>query len=293
MKIKKVLTLGIAATAAVLLVLWLSGVFREETAAAARDFNAPFGRFAVSVRNLVFGAAESIGDAAAIRAENAELHAEVETLRAQALLLDGANQENAELRKALALQEKNPSLICAEIVSRGEAAGWWNVVRIDKGSDAGVERHGAVISTEGLVGRVVEVTSDTADVLLLTDANSKVSCYIEGADPGARGVLTGMGVQKRDGMLDLMHVVEPMSLSYIGKELNVTEGARILTSGIGGLYPAGLPVGEVVSSSPDVSRLYRRARVAPYVDLASLRRVFVMPATVDARAVAAREGLAR
>ena len=293
MNIKKVLTLGIATTSAILVVLWLSGVFRDETSAAVRDVNAPFGRFASSVRNVFSGVANSIGDAATIRAENMQLHAENERLRAQTLLLDAANRENAELRKALALQEKNHSLISAEIVSRGEASGWWNVVRIDKGRDDGVELNGAVISIDGLVGRVVEVTSETAEVLLLTDANSKVSCYIEGTDPGARGVLTGMGVQKSEGMLDLMHVVEPMSLSYIEKELEIPEGARILTSGIGGLYPSGLPVGEVVSYSSDVSRLYRRALVAPYVDFASLKRVFVMPATAGARAFSVREGIGR
>lgn len=282
MKTRKALALGTAALAAVFLVLWLTGALRGGIAGLVRDSNAPYGRFAVWVRNVLSGSFSALEDAAGIRAENASLHAEVEELRAQMIALGETERENAALRRALGLKQKERSLVGAEVTSRGEGYGWWNVVRIDKGREDGITQDCPVISTAGLVGRVVAVTDDTADVLLLSDANSKVSCYIEGEEAGARGVLTGMGVQKGGGELDLLHVVEPMSLSYISKELDVKEGARILTSGIGGLYPAGLPVGEVVATSDDASRLYQRAKVAPYVDFASLRRVFVMRAVKPA-----------
>jgi len=268
--------LGTAATAAVFLVLWLSGALRGGIAGLARDANAPYGRFAAWVRNAFAGSATALGDSAAIRAENVRLRAEVEELRANMVALGGVEDENEELRRALRLKQRNASLLCAEVISRGGGYGWWNVARIDKGGKDGVSMDCPVVCADGLVGRVVAVTDSTADVLLLTDANSKVSCCIDGAEAGARGILTGMGVQRGGGELDLLHVVEPMSLSYISKELKVAEGARVLTSGIGGLYPAGLPVGEVVATSSDASRLYQRAKVAPYVDFASLRRVFVV-----------------
>ncbi|NLB68685.1 MAG: rod shape-determining protein MreC [Lentisphaerae bacterium] len=277
--------MGTALLIAVLVVLWLSGVFRNSIASAVRDTNAPYARFFLAVRNLYHNTAAAIGDAASVRLENSQLRKEVEKLRASEVLLQKTLTENSELRKNLQLKQKESLLICAEIISRGEISGWWNIVRIDKGQDDGVELGAAVVSTEGLVGRIVERTSGTADVLLLTDANSRVSCLIEGTEAGARGILTGMGVQKSGGSLEFLHVVEPMSLSYLDKELEVKKGFKVVTSGLGGLYPSGIPVGEVVEFAQDSSRLYQRGRVAPYTDFASLKSVFVLSPTLSARAM--------
>ena len=242
----------------------------------ARDANAPYGRFALAFRELVSGTVAALRDSVEIRRQNAALASEVDDLRARLLFHDEMQRENTSLKRALKLQTANHAMLCAEVVSRGGASGWWNLVRISKGAKDGVTRNCAVISTEGLVGRVVETSADTADILLLTDVNSKVSCYLEGTAAGARGILTGGGIFKPGDEVELMHVIEPMSLAYLNKEMDIAKGARVITSGLGGVYPAGIPVGEVVSSIHDSTKLYQSASIAPYVDFASLSRVFVI-----------------
>ncbi len=268
-----------AVLAAVILVLWLSSSLRASVATLIRDTNAPYGRFVIQSRTLFSGTAKALRNSVAIREQNAALQTEIEQMRVRLLFLDQAERENAALRQALKLKNENPSYLCADVVSRGGASGWWNTVRINKGADDGVLRGSPVVCTDGLVGRVLEVTSSTADILLLADANSKVSCYIEGAEVGARGIVSGSGIAATHGKLDLLHVVEPMSLAYLDKAIEIKKGARVITSGLGAVYPAGLPVGEIVDVSPDSSKLFQRATVAPYVDFASLSRVFVILGT--------------
>ena len=279
MKIRNLLIGITAVLAAVLLVLWLSSSLRASVASLIRDTNAPYGRFVVQTGALFSGTANALRNSVAIREQNAALRTEIEQMRVRLLFLDQAERENAALRQALKLKNENPSYLCADIVSRGGASGWWNTVRINKGADEGVQRGSPVVSTDGLVGRVLEVTSDTADILFLADANSKVSCYIEGAEAGARGIVSGAGISVSHGKLDLLHVVEPMSLAYLDKAIEIKKGARVITSGLGSVYPPGLPVGEIVDVSPDSSKLFQRATVAPYADFASLNRVFVILGT--------------
>jgi rod shape-determining protein MreC len=243
---------------------------------AVRDANAPYGRFALTIRNAVSGLSQALGDSVEIRQRIQQLEDENETLRASLLRHGQVVREVDELRGALGLVSARPDTICADVLSRGDSGGWWREIRLDKGSSSGVHAHAPVVAAAGLVGRVVRVTDDTADVLLLPDANSKVACVVEGEAPGARGIVVGGGIQRASNELELLHVVEPLSLAYLDKAVDIRPGARVVTSGLGGVYPAGIPVGEIQSTSPDSTRLYQRALVAPYVDFASLHRVFVL-----------------
>jgi hypothetical protein len=126
------------------------------------------------------------------------------------------------------------------------------------------------------VGRVLSVTERTADVLLLSDANSRLSCVVETPAGALRGVVQGGGIARGDRALEMLHSSAPFTVGYLDKDAAVAPGARVLTSGLGGVYPAGLPVGVVAETGPDGSRLFQRAVVAPYVDFGSLRRVFVL-----------------
>ena len=276
MKIGRLLT-GIAATTvAILSILWAYHAIRGSVSTLTRDTSAPYGRFVLSVRELFGDTTGLMRGTVALRRENEALSETVDALQVRLLFLEELQRDNANLRKALGLGLAQPSFLCADVVSKGGASGWWKTVRINKGTRDGVFRNSPVLNTSGLVGHVVSTSSDTADVLLLTDVNSKLSCYIEDAGQGARGILSGASVSGAPNELDLLHVVEPMSLAYLEKSLEVKNGAKIITSGIGGLYPRGLPVGEVVESSTDASGLFQRAKVAPFVDFASLDRVFVI-----------------
>ncbi len=265
-----------AASAAALLVLWLYSALRGSLASAVRDANAPYGRFVLAVRNAASGFSAAFGSSIEIRQRVQALEAENATLRASLLRQERVVRDNNELRADLGLLAEHPGAICAEVLSRADSGGWWREVRLDKGARSGIGLDAPVVSPDGLVGRVVRTTDDTADVLLLSDANSKVACQIEGEAAGARGIVVGGGIHRSESALELLHVVEPMSLAYLDKTVDIRPGARVVTSGLGGVYPSGIPVGEVVASSPDSTRLFQRAQVAPCVDFASLRRVFVL-----------------
>ena len=88
--------------------------------------------------------------------------------------------------------------------------------------------------------------------------------------------MQGGGIARGDRALEMLHSSAPFTVGYLDKDAAVAPGARVLTSGLGGVYPAGLPVGVVSEVGPDDSRLYQRAVVAPYVDFGALRRVFVL-----------------
>ena len=276
MKTRRIIIRATAAVGVVLALMWLYHVLRSGVDVLTRDATAPYGRFVLSVRGFLDNAADLTHGLARARAEREDMLSELSDLRVRQLFLEDLQRENARLRRALDLDYAPPGFVCAEVVSRGGASGWWKTIRINKGTKHGVLRNRAVLDTQGLVGRVISASTETADVLLLTDVNSKLSCVIEGVGPGARGILSGSGVSGPDDILVLLHMVEPMSLAYLAKDLEVETGARILTSGLGGLFPAGLPVGEVVDASTDSTGLFQRARVAPYVDFASLDRVFVL-----------------
>lgn len=277
--------IGIVATVvAALLLLTVYSALRGKLAAAVRDANAPYGRFALAVRNTVADFAAALGDSIEIRQRIQQLETENEMLRASLLLHEQTVRENDELRTALGLMAAHPGAICAEVVSHGDSGGWWREIRLDKGASSGIRPNAPVVAAKGLVGRVVRVTDDTADVLLLADANSKVACVVEGEGSGARGIVVGGGIQRNPTELELLHVVEPMSLAYLDKEVEIRPGSRVITSGLGGVYPAGIPVGEVRSMRADSTGLFQRALVAPCVDFASLRRVFVLAGRPSAAA---------
>ncbi len=261
---------------AVLLAMWFYQWVREGAARLSRDALAPYARFGRGIRVVLAEVADTAVSHAALRLTNAELAASVEDMEVRMVFLDALQQENAELRRALNLDYAPPAMVCGEVIARGGATGWWKTVRINRGTRHGVFRNCPVVTPRGLVGRVVATSSETADILLLTDVNSKLSCVIEGMGPGARGILTGSGVSGPAGVLSLLHVVEPMSLAYLEKGMTIEPGARVLTSGLGGLFPAGLPVGAVLDAQEDGTGLFQRVRVAPSVDFASLDRVFVL-----------------
>ena len=243
---------------------------------SARAANAPFGNFVRTVPAFFSRLSAAFSGGASAAAERDELAAEVERLRAAQLETDRLRAENEGLRRALGLVAKDPRLVCAEILSRGGATGWRDEIRVARGSRDGVAPGQPVLAAAGLVGRVISVTERTADILLLSDANSRLSCVVETPAGALRGVMQGGGIARGDRTLEMLHASAPFTVEYLGKDAAVAPGARVLTSGLGGVYPAGLPVGGVSEAGPDDSRLYQRAVVAPYVDFGALRRVFVL-----------------
>lgn len=188
-------------------------------------------------------------------------------------LLRAYQEENAALRLHLGFVERNPALIVAEVVSFGGADAWSQRIRLGKGSAAGIAPNAPVLSPEGLVGHVVEVTETTADVLLVSDPNSHVACAVADTSGARRhGILTGCGAAFPGAGAG----AAPLRLDYLDRQGIPAPGAPVETSGLGGIYPAGLAVGRVRDVSLDSGGLYARALVEPAVPLRELRTAYVL-----------------
>lgn len=152
--------------------------------------------------------------------------------------------ENAQLRALLKLTPQAAvSFVTARVIASSGGAYLRNLL-VDAGSANGVARGQAAVTGEGLVGRVYEVGSRTARILLITDLNSRIPVLVEGSRQ--RAILAGDNSGRP-------------ALWYLDPAVPPQTGARILTSGEGGVFPPGLPVGMVDAAGPGPPR------VDPYV----------------------------
>jgi len=144
--------------------------------------------------------------------------------------------------------------------------GWWQIIRLNKGSSHGISENLAVVSMDGLVGKTVAVSRNTADVLLLSDPSCRVSSRL--IRSGSFGIVSGRGPSWQGQVFCRME--------FIHKNDEVQPGDEVVTSGLGGVFPPNIPIGYIDRVSMDTSGLYQRADVITRADLSSLRYVFVM-----------------
>lgn len=173
----------------------------------------------------------NISGLAQLQAENARLSAENEKLREwyqTALVLESENQSLRDLLN-VKVQPQNKYVTARILADSGGA--FVKSLLVASGENDGVKKGQAVISGEGLVGRITEAGNKTARILLVTDINSRVPVLVENSSQHA--VLAG----DNNAHPRLTHL--PVGSA-------VEEGARIITSGHGGVFPPGLPVGKVV-----------------------------------------------
>lgn len=232
--------------------------------AAAVEAVYPVERLSRAVWNSVGVRVAGIFNAASAAAENARLRREVAALSMLRDDLKALEVENARLRKVLDYKERRPGeWIVAEPLSRsGGAAGVSKIVRLNRGSLAGI-REGAVAAVPaGLVGLVTAVTPHTAEVTLLTDSSLMVACeLVSESGAGGFGVLTGGGDQ--------------LVLRHLEAAAGCRPGALVRTSGEGGVFPRGMTVGVLTDVHPDERGLLREGSVRPAVDFATLDDIFV------------------
>lgn len=218
----------------------------------------------------------AVGNMADVVRERDELDRESVSLRAQVRNLDSVVRENAELRDLLAFRKRQGfRTVACEVIARDDGCGWWQTLRLDKGREDGIAENMPVITPEGIVGRTTEVSAGTCDVLLISDRSFKASVRFE--QEGSFGILHGGGVALRGThSTGVLCVPSPFQADYIRKDIEIKAGEWVVTSGLGGVFPAGLVVGRVIRRMPDESGLYQQAEVAPSADLARLRQVLVV-----------------
>jgi rod shape-determining protein MreC len=211
-------------------------------------------------------ASSSIRGLGGMAAKNREMSKELTRLRNEVRLANRFSDENVRLRSALRLQREHPEkLVACEVIAR-DVCGWWRTVRVSKIRGSKIAIDSAVITADGLVGKVVSVSQNTADILLLSDPTCRVSVRIERLS--CAGVLYGRRSLKSGRALCRM--------DFINKDAKVRAGDEVFTSGLGGLFPKSLLVGRITKIYEGPSGLYQYADVVPSADLGNLGLLFVV-----------------
>lgn len=204
------------------------------------------------------GFLENIAPFAALRQENRILRDRLALLTRMAEEAQAINDENARLRNLLDFCKIIPyTSMPAQVIGR-DPSNWSNSLIVDKGSANGIKQNMAVMSTRGIVGRIVEIGKYSSKVLLITDSNLKVGVLIRRNRQG--GVMVG-----RPG--------DRCKIIYIALDSDAKAGDKVITAGFGGVFPKGILVGEIEKVGKEEGRLYKYAIVKPSQDLSKLEEV--------------------
>lgn len=233
-----------------------------------KDFSqavlAPIQRGLSSVTRPVGNFFSSIGELADLREENEDLNAEVDALRAEVEQARELTDENLELREHMELDEPwfAQDRVAAQVIADAPSNFRWAVI-IDKGRANGIKTDMAVVNPDGLVGKIVQADSHQSTVLLLVDP--KLGAAAVAGEERVQGLVSGNG-----GGRDL-------SLEFIAKGEDLRVGDRVVTSNFNqGIYPRGIPVGEISEIGGDVRAGELQVGVDPYVDFGDLNFLTVL-----------------
>ncbi|MHC1769595.1 MAG: rod shape-determining protein MreC [Verrucomicrobiia bacterium] len=177
-------------------------------------------------------------------------------------------RENENLRAALKWQKQAPwKLLLARVILR-DPANWWRSVQIDVGQRDGVTVDLPVLTPEGLVGRIVQVGPRRSRVALVGDPDCRVSAVVEEGRIRDYGVISS----ESPGVFDSSLV----DLTYVNRPAAMKPGQRVLTSGLGGVFPRGIFIGHIVDTNSVGYGLYTEARVKLGANLENLEEVWVV-----------------
>ncbi len=238
-------------------------------AAAVRDVLSP-------VQRLVMAAGREISDffsfpirLVKLSQRNRALEQQLGELRGTLLQYEEIRAENSRLKELLDFKTSlSPQLTteAAAVIGR-DYDNWFGTIIINKGAADGIRRNMAVITPAGLVGRVIRVSDGTAEVLLITDPRSGVGSLVQ--ETRAPGIVEG--VVGGQGKLHMIH---------IPADLAPKRGYRVITSGLGSIFPKGIPIGIVLEIRKEESGLFKMAVVDAYVDFNRLEEVLVVTSPV-------------
>lgn len=213
--------------------------------------SSPFQNAATSIGN--------ISGMASLRAENAQLKSENARLKEwyqTALMLQAENQS---LQNLLNLKSNPAHKYTSTRVLSDAGNAFVKTLIVASGKQDGIKNNQAVLAGDGMIGRIIEAGKNASRVLLITDINSRIPVLIEGSQQKA--VLAGNNS-------------DTLSLKHLSKDSSLIEGARIITSGDGGVFPQGFPIGRL-AKYPDGSFV-----VKPFVNTDKITHVRIVDAPV-------------
>jgi rod shape-determining protein MreC len=200
------------------------------------------------------------------RHDTQHLQEQVATLQGQLLRLGELERENDRLTALLAFRARLQGQVYGARVIARDPGPLAMTLTIDRGERDHVRRGMAVLAPQGVVGQVADASHTAARVVLLTDHNSGIDAIVQRSR--ARGIVQG-------GMDGSCY------MNYLNRDADVVAGDRVLTSGLDGIFPKGVLIGEVVDVSRRHRGLLQAAVVQPSVALDRLEEVLVVDATAQ------------
>jgi len=236
-----------------------------------RDILAPLQGGVMVVTAKVSDAVSNISNYKETNIKYEELKGQVDNLRSKLSQLEEYRQENVRLRRLLNLQTNLNSdwdSIAASVIAR-DASNWYHTITLNRGSNDGVGQNMPIINSEGLIGRVIAVTNNTAEVLLLMDPEGAVGGLVQ--ETRTPGIIEGVGQEQQLMLVHLAHNAE------------VEENQVVITSGLGDIFPKGLRIGYITNIAVEANGLVKKAVVKPFVEFDRLEEVFILTGHKEAK----------
>ena len=263
------LTLALC-TVTILSVFYFLGI-QNLPASMVQAAMAPFQKIFTDVSEAFEGYAVYFSNMHALYEENQELKDRVQMLENQLHDAELAVGENASLRDYLGVRDRYESFsaVSAQVLGRSDGT-YLQYVTLDKGTSSGIRENMAVITKNGVVGYVCEVSVNSCRVRTLLQYDTGVGVYVQrSGDVGITDCPYAMGQQ------GLLRVI------YLPEDATVQIGDRVVTGDLGDIYPSGLTVGHVTEIVPDTYNRTLTATVKPAVNFDSLEQVFVITGYVE------------
>ncbi len=224
----------------------------------------PFIHSSTAIEQGVTEALAAPDDPRELKRESERLQIENERLKIISQKYLQALDENNHLRGLIDFKKASPFKMSAARVIKRVSTTWWNTMIIDKGLLDGLATDTPVISANGLIGKTGKMAPHMAEVILLTDEMCRVSSKIEGTLE--QGIISG----ERAGL----EMRPDLRLRYLNRNALINPGSNVLSTGEGGVFPAGLLIGRVKRfENKDITG---EAVVEPAVDFSMLEYVFVL-----------------
>ncbi len=202
---------------------------------------------------------QALQEVARLKSENQRLHVEL-------LQMEALREENLRLEKLLDLKSQSPwKLQPARVIGR-EPSGWWKEILIDFTANDGAKPMLPVLTADGLIGRISSVEGTYSRVTLLGSPQMQVAALSR--ESRAAGILR-MSREESYSM-------DILELDFLKRDSGVQAGHQIVTSGLGGVFPAGIPIGVVLKVEPRMEGLYYGAKVQMHARTDSLEEVCIV-----------------
>jgi len=253
-----------AVAAAIILIMILRPAGGSQVEDVGNQFFAPLTSFTTGMGTSLSDFWQTITNIGVLHQTVQQQKEEIDRLNFEVVRLQELELENEDLRRLLEFKRTRPGLLLLPVRVLGtDATGLVNTIIIDKGSGDGLKEDMAVITWRGLVGRVIQVTPASSHVLLVTDVSSSVAVRVQDPTSRASGIVSG----RKEGGLLMKHILQ--------QEL-IQTGDLVITSGVGGSLPQGLPVGRVVRVQKRNVEMFQEALLDPAADTTKLERLYVV-----------------